>query len=60
MHTDQMTINFLRLCYHCDDACLCDTEEQCLACWNEQEITPQEHEMTGQEETMKWMRLAYD
>ncbi|WP_456289991.1 hypothetical protein [Paenibacillus sp. AK002] len=55
-----MTINFLRLCYHCDDACLCQTEEQCLACWNEQDMTPQDHEMTGQEETMKWMRLAYD
>lgn len=36
METDMMTVNFLRLCYHCDDAHLCETEEQCRKCWESQ------------------------
>lgn len=59
MFTDQTTINFLRLCYHCDDACLCETEEQCLACWNEQEAMPQDQHMAGEDETAKWLRMVH-
>jgi len=58
MFTDQTTINFLRLCYHCDDACLCETEEQCLACWNEHGI-PQDHELAEEDETAKWLRMVH-
>lgn len=59
MFTDQTTINFLRLCYQCDDAYLCETEEQCLACWNEQEGIPQDAELTAENETAQWLRMVY-
>ncbi|NGZ74617.1 hypothetical protein [Saccharibacillus alkalitolerans] len=40
--TNQLTRNYLTLCYNCQDAHLCDTEEQCLACWADQGLLNEE------------------
>ncbi|EPY05221.1 hypothetical protein AZ66_17825 [Paenibacillus sp. E194] len=34
--TDQVTRNFLQLCYMCDDNDRCTTEEECRQCWADQ------------------------
>ena len=53
--TNQLTRNYLNLCYTCQDAPICENEEQCLACWAEQgmldQVEPQAEE-TGRLLTM--------
>ncbi|MBY9079248.1 hypothetical protein KIH86_22540 [Paenibacillus sp. HN-1] len=44
--TDFVTKNLLQLCYNCEDAYLCETEEQCMACWTENGMIPQEEDET--------------
>lgn len=46
--TDYMTRNLLQLCYNCDDAYLCQTEEQCRACWAEQGLLDEAKDETRQ------------
>ncbi|WP_375163016.1 hypothetical protein [Paenibacillus sp. SC116] len=50
-----VTRNFLQLCYMCDDKHLCATEETCRACWTEQGVLKEE----GQQETQKLMNAYY-
>ncbi|KKO51368.1 hypothetical protein XI25_26645 [Paenibacillus sp. DMB20] len=59
METDMMTVNLLRLCYHCDDAHLCETEEQCRKCWAEQGLLPLENEDEGQRETKQFLQMMH-
>ncbi|WP_167336659.1 hypothetical protein [Paenibacillus camerounensis] len=46
--TDYVTRNLLQLCYNCDDAHLCETEEQCRACWADNGMMPTEENETRQ------------
>lgn len=46
--TDYMTRNLLQLCYNCDDAYLCETEEKCRACWAENGMLDGEVDETKQ------------
>ncbi|QDH23320.1 hypothetical protein [Saccharibacillus brassicae] len=55
--TQQMTRNYLTLCYNCQDAHLCDTEEQCLACWTEQGLLNEQE--TEPAETHALLNLYY-
>ncbi|GGO02120.1 hypothetical protein [Saccharibacillus kuerlensis] len=54
---DQMTRNYLNLCYNCQDAYLCETEEQCLACWSEQGLL--DEAAPAEAETSKLLNLYY-
>ncbi|WP_172251008.1 hypothetical protein [Saccharibacillus deserti] len=55
--TAQLTRNYLTLCYNCQDAHLCETEEQCLACWAEQGMLNEEEQDTA--ETGKLLKMYY-
>ncbi|QWU13944.1 hypothetical protein SAMN04487895_101204 [Paenibacillus sophorae] len=44
--TDFVTKNLLQLCYTCDDAHQCQTEEQCKACWAENGMIPEQEDET--------------
>lgn len=58
--TDMMTVNLLRLCYNCEDAHLCETEEKCRACWTEQGLLPMENEDDeGLRETKELLQLIH-
>ncbi|WP_339314606.1 hypothetical protein [Paenibacillus sp. FSL R10-2734] len=46
--TDYMTRNLLQLCYNCDDAHLCETEEQCRACWADNGMLDEQTDETKQ------------
>lgn len=59
IETDMMTVNLLRLCYNCDDAHLCETEEQCRACWTEQGLLPIEDVEEGQRETKEFLQMIH-
>ncbi len=54
--TNQLTRNYLNLCYNCQDAHLCESEEQCLACWAEQGVLEEETEAS---ETGQLLNLYY-
>lgn len=54
-NVNDMTQNYMKFCYHCDDASKCTTEEQCKACWASME-TDAEHEVC---ETTKYLTLQY-
>jgi len=53
--TDEMTQNYMKFCYMCDDASKCTTEEQCRACWAS--MRSDEEQETC--ETTKYMKLQY-
>ncbi len=55
--TSQLTRNYLNLCYNCQDAHLCESEEQCLACWAEQGVLDEEE--TEAAETGKLLNMYY-
>ena len=46
--TDYVTRNLLQLCYNCDDAHLCETEEKCRACWADSGMLPEQNDETKQ------------
>ncbi|MDO3412258.1 hypothetical protein QWJ34_21015 [Saccharibacillus sp. CPCC 101409] len=54
--TSQLTRNYLTLCYNCQDAHLCETEEKCLACWSEQGLMDEETEAS---ETNELLNMYY-
>ncbi|MFC7680253.1 hypothetical protein [Paenibacillus sp. GCM10028914] len=58
IETDMMTVNLLRLCYNCDDAHLCETEEKCRACWAEQGLLPTDED-AGQRETKEFLQMMH-
>lgn len=55
--TNQLTRNYLTLCYNCQDVHLCETEEQCLACWTEQGMLAEQAQDTA--ETGKLLNMYY-
>ncbi|GIP55999.1 MULTISPECIES: hypothetical protein [Paenibacillus] len=57
MNAENLTRNFLQLCYTCDDAHLCMTEEACQACWAEQGLNEMETE--GVHETRELLQFYY-
>jgi hypothetical protein len=40
--TDLVTKNLLQICYTCDDAMECETEETCRQCWADKGIAVDE------------------
>ncbi|WP_170308072.1 hypothetical protein [Paenibacillus dakarensis] len=59
MEKDMITANLLRLCYHCEDAHLCESEEKCRACWTEQGQMAEDHAEEGQRETKEFLQLMH-
>lgn len=60
MMNDQVTMLYLRYCYHCEDAARCDNEEQCKACWSLHGHDEPAEAMEGAEATREWLRQAYE
>ncbi|MFD1774632.1 hypothetical protein [Paenibacillus rhizophilus] len=52
--TDFVTKNLLQLCYNCEDAYLCETEEQCKACWAENGMIQEQ-----EDETKRFLDLVH-
>ncbi|MDT3424765.1 hypothetical protein J2Z22_000277 [Paenibacillus forsythiae] len=52
--TDFVTRNLLQLCYTCEDAHQCQTEEQCRACWAESGMIPEQ-----EDETQRFLNLVH-
>ncbi|WP_169733350.1 MULTISPECIES: hypothetical protein [Paenibacillus] len=52
--TDFVTKNLLQLCYTCEDAHQCQTEEQCRACWAENGMIPEQ-----EDETKNFLNLVH-
>ena len=53
---EQITRNFMQLCYHCDDAHRCDTEQKCMQCWEEQGLL---HEDEALNETQQFLQMMH-
>ncbi|PZM63873.1 hypothetical protein [Paenibacillus dendritiformis] len=45
-HTDNVTRNYLQLCYMCDDKHRCTTENECKQCWEENGTVPEQQDDT--------------
>lgn len=52
---DVTTMKFMQLCYHCDDAAKCTTEEACRACW----ALHEEEQDIEMNETQQFLQLQY-
>lgn len=57
MNQETATHNYLKFCYHCEDAHLCTTEEACQACWAEQGLLDAQED--GVNETQRFLQTYY-
>jgi hypothetical protein len=67
MNKDQtmVTRNLINFCYTCDDARHCTTEQQCIDCWAEHNLSMDVEDVLndliadgeGNEETIRLLRL---
>lgn len=56
---DVVTRNLLQFCYHCEDAHLCTTEEDCKACWAANGLYEEETNTTCANETRDLLHSYY-
>ncbi|PZD95440.1 hypothetical protein DNH61_12970 [Paenibacillus sambharensis] len=57
LKTDIVTQNYMRYCYYCDQAVECDTEVQCLACWEQKEAETEPRDL---DLTLHYLREHYE
>jgi hypothetical protein len=57
--TNEVTKYLLAICYHCEDAHRCDTEEECRACMADMAVDRHTEEKQQQEQTTEQLLREY-